>query len=370
MENALQKNIDDFSALFGVPKKRELILDEIYSSSLVDEWNNFSDEDKEKIILFLEGKQGIQILADKFFRHVFKPEDVPERIEALISVILGGPVKIERVLSREGSAITENGGQVIMDIIVKTDSGSIVNVEMQRIGYYFPGERSGCYTADMIMRQYDATRSEKGKEFSYRDLKPVVLIVIMEKSSKEFLKVAPEYFHRKISMFSSGAKITNLENVVYISLDTFKEHRHNEIESELEAWLSFFTYEKPEDIVSLVNSHPEFIPLYQDIAKFRNNPKEVVGMFSEALRIMDRNTTKYMIEDMKREAEELAAERDALAEELAAQRNALEELEEITSKRDALASERDTLAFERDEAIRKNKELEALLKANGIAVPK
>ena len=90
-------------------------------------------------------------------------------IESLISAILGQKVKIVQILSREGTAITETGSQVIMDIIVKTDTGAIVNVEMQRIGYYFPGERSDCYTADMIMRQYGKVRSEKGDSFSYKD---------------------------------------------------------------------------------------------------------------------------------------------------------------------------------------------------------
>lgn len=49
----------------------------------------------------------------------------------------------------------------------------------------------------------------------------------------------------------------------------------------------------------LVSTHPEFIPMYQDIANFRKKPEEVIGMFSEALRIMDRNTTKYMFEQLQ-----------------------------------------------------------------------
>ena len=102
---------------------------------------------------------------------------------------------------------------------------------------------------------------------------------------------------------------------MYISLDTFKNRGYNKISSKLEAWLSFFTYEQPEEIISLVNSFPEFAALYRDIAEFRRKPEEVIGMFSEALRIMDRNTTKYMIEDMQRQYEEAVAECDeAVAE--------------------------------------------------------
>lgn len=308
--NSVQGSIKSFADLFGKTGSRQSIEEAIKQSYAFYDWEGIRPEDQERILLFLEGKQGLQILSDKFFQRVFRPDEVPERIESLISEVLGTQVKIVQVLSREGTAISEGGSQVIMDIIVKTEDGAIVNVEMQRIGYYFPGERSGCYTADMIMRQYGAVRAKKGVDFSYSDLKPVTLIVIMEKSSREFSEVAPEYIHKKIITYSSGANVKNLDNVVYISLDTFRNQRHNKISSKLEAWLSFFTYEKPEDIISLVSEYPEFITLYKDIAEFRRKPEEVIGMFSEALRIMDRNTTKYMIEDMQRQNDELKAKRD------------------------------------------------------------
>ena len=58
-----------------------------------------------------------------------------------------------------------------------------------------------------------------------------------------------------------------------------------------------------------------FLPMYQDIASFRWNPAEVIGMFSEALRIMDRNTTKYMIDSMHQELDDLRKEKDDLQRE-------------------------------------------------------
>ena len=314
-KNSSQTNVTSITDLLGEPQLRQEILETIKQSNVLHDWEEIRAEDQEKILLFLEGRQGLQVLSDKFFRKVFRPDDFPERIESLISEVLGEPVKIVQILSREGTVISESGSQVIMDIVVKTESGAIVNVEMQRIGYYFPGERSSCYTSDLIMRQYSAVRAKKGPDFSYSDLKPVTLIVIMEKSTKEFAGVAPEYIHRKITTYSSGINVANLDNVVYISLDTFKNRGYNKISSKLEAWLSFFTYEQPEEIISLVNSFPEFAALYRDIAEFRRKPEEVIGMFSEALRIMDRNTTKYMIEDMQRQYEEAVAECDeAVAE--------------------------------------------------------
>ena len=99
--------------------------------------------------------------------------------------------------------------------------------------------------------------------------------------------------------FDSGAKVKSLENVTYISLDTFKEKKDNEISSMLDAWLTFFTAEKPDEVLRLLKIHPEFLPMYKEITEFRTDPEEVIGMFSEALKIMDRNTTKYMIDELQ-----------------------------------------------------------------------
>ena len=52
-----------------------------------------------------------------------------------------------------------------------------------------------------------------------------------------------------------------------ISLDTFKEKNQNEIGTELDAWLTFFTAERPEDVLKLINSHPEFLPMYKSANK-------------------------------------------------------------------------------------------------------
>ena len=46
------------------------------------------------------------------------------------------------------------------------------------------------------------------------------------------------------------------------------------------------------------------------------HPKELVSMFSEALRILDQDTVQYMIDDMKRELEEKDAQLKANAVEI------------------------------------------------------
>ena len=87
----------------------------------------------------------------------------------------------------------------------------------------------------------------------------------------------------------------------------------------MEAWLTFLSSDDPERIVQLVNTYPEFLDCYQDIVKFRIHPKELIAMYSEALLILDRNTSQLMIEDMQATIEnlrELAAQKDGTIAEM------------------------------------------------------
>ena len=329
-KNLKQPQSQSITSVFGLPKSRTDVLRDIDQDvALKNVFTQFSEKDKERILLFLEGKHSLQILNDRFFQHVMRPDISFERVESLLSAVFDQPVHVESPLLREGSMISEEGSLVVMDIIIKLADGSYTTVEMQRIGYLFPGERTNCYLADMIIRQYNAVRTARGDLFSYKDMRPVRLIVIMDHSSLEFREAAPAYIHSREISFDTGVSVTELENVTYISLDTYRESVHNEINTKLDAWLGFFSYEDPEHVLNLIDKYPEFLPMYQDIAEFRKNPKGVMGMFSEALRIMDRNTTKYWIDSLKQENEEYKkaladkdqtiAEKDAVIAKLLAQ---------------------------------------------------
>ncbi|MCR4763764.1 MAG: PD-(D/E)XK nuclease family transposase [Lachnospiraceae bacterium] len=317
--------------VFGDPTPREDMLQYIRNNpDAAWEYDNLRPEDRERILAYLCGERSLQILSDKFFKKILDPSAVPERMESLLSAIYDEKVEIEAVLPPQGVMIQE-GSQVVMDVLVRIAGGETVDIEMQRIGYLFPGERTSCYLADMIIRQYEKTRGERGKDFSYRDMKPVNLIVIMDQSTEEFHKTAPEYLHRQETCYSSGLIVTTLEHVTYISLDTFRQKTENKMEGALDAWLTFFTAEEPSDVLALINRWPMFLSMYQDIAAFRKNPEEVISMFSEALRIMDRNTTKYWIDSLKQEHDAMIQENAAVKQENDNLRRKAENLEQTNA---------------------------------------
>ena len=77
-----------------------------------------------------------------------------------------------------------------------------------------------------------------------------------------------------------------------------------------------------------------------------------MGIFSEELRILDRNTVQLMIDEMQDEVNALSAERNTLSAErdtLSAERDTLSaECDTLSAERDTLSAERDTLSAECD----------------------
>lgn len=96
------------------------------------------------------GAKGVKILYDSFFKEIMNPEYSPERMNDMLSVLLKRKVKIKEVLPLDSTRLGEESSLIIMDIVVELEDGSISDVEVQKVGYAFPGERMACYSADML----------------------------------------------------------------------------------------------------------------------------------------------------------------------------------------------------------------------------
>lgn len=165
----------------------------------------------------------------------------------------------------------------------------------------------------------------------------------MESSSPEFKAVSPYYLHREQHSYDSGAQVINLANTTYISLDTFRKVVHN-IDTKLQAWLTFLSSDSAEDIIKLVTAYPEFKEYYQDIADFRTKPKEWIYMYSKSLAETDRNTERYMVTDMQNTIEK----QNAMLAENAVK---LAEKDSTIAEKDAKLLEKDSTIAEKDAII-------------------
>ena len=347
---------------FPMIQDREAILLKIRENRTMDEeFQSWTEEQREEFLDFCTGVRGIKFLYDGFFKEIFDPDATPERLEAFLSLFLGTKVKILEVLPLDGSRIADESSLLTMDMVVQLEDGGIVNLEIQKIGYLFPGERSACYSADLLLRQYKRVRSSRRKNFSYKDIKGVYTLVLFEKSPRIFHRFPNDYLHYFEQKSNTDLELDLLQKYLFIPLDIFRKSLDNrskfpqntsKIKAEQDAWLTFLSVDDPEKILELIKEFPQFKPMYETAYQQCCNVEEVMRMFSEELLELDRNTTQLMIDEMQEEIEQKRAELGEKKEELE------EKTQQLNKKKVELEAKKVELSKKKEELEKKKTELE------------
>ncbi|MCI8382349.1 MAG: hypothetical protein HFI07_11260 [Lachnospiraceae bacterium] len=333
---------------FPMIREREELLAEIAKNGTLREvFAGWEKEQQEEFLDICTGVRGLKFLYDGFFKEILNPEYVPERFNDFLSCLLGERVKVLKVLPGDSTRIADETSLLITDIVVELEDGSIANVEMQKIGYLFPGQRCACYSADLLLRQYKRVRGEKKKKFSYRDIKNVYTVVLFERSPKEFHKYPEKYCHFFEQTSDTGLKLELLQKYVLIPLDIFVKYQHNRnVIERRDAWLTLLVCDEPEKIIELIEKYPEFRQIYEEGYEICRNTERVMEMFSKELYELDRNTVQYMMDEQQERIDAQQEEIDAQQEEINAQR------ETIETQQETIESQKEMIAGMQEEAIK------------------
>ena len=350
MKNKLQN-------YFPMIRTQGEVLDELRENTKL--WKTFCEWEEKYQQEYLDictGVKGVKLLYDTYFKAVMNPDTRPERLNDFLSEILGKKVKILKVLPNESAQIAAESSLLIMDIVVQFEDGSIANVEIQKIGYLFPGQRSACYSSDLLLRQYKRVRAELGQGFTYRKIQKVYTIVLFEKSNSDFSKFSKEiYIHHFEQKSDTGVEMNLLQEYTFICLDIFSDIIQNEdrkIENRLEEWLVFLSQDDPDMIIKLLNQNADFQEIYEEVYTICLNMERMMEMFSKELAILDRNTVKLMIDEMEEEVAEAKRKADE------AERKA----DEAESRADEAESRADEAESRADEAESRADEAESRAK--------
>ena len=250
---------------------------------------------------------------------------------------------------------------------------SLANVEVQKIGYRFPGQRSACYSSDLLLRQYKRVKGEKKKAFSYKDIKSVYTIVFFETSIKEFHEYPQNYIHKFKQQSDTGLELELLQKYVFIPLDIFHGIYHNNVKSngknsanrrwnKTEAWLTFLSTDEPEIIIELIRQYPEFKEMYEEIYVMCQNVEKVMEMFSKELIQLDRNTVQYMIDEMQDTIDVQKEELEAKQETIDTQKEKLEEQKTtINTQKEELEAKQNTIDTQKDEIETMKRQLQSVM---------
>ena len=358
MNNSLHKdiNIDKFKAVNDNLSSYDFLSAVRNNPNLALQYDNFrrsSISNKgwaDRFNDYISRKKTLPLLYDPFFKKLFNGDEHRERLSRLVSSIIGQEVTVIDILPSESSSFEDSF--IIMDMIVRLSDGSIANIEVQKIASLFPGERLSCYSADAIMRQYhrlssatstarynddisqdsDSISTLGHKTFSYKDMKNVHTIVLFENSNSNLINSDnPElYFHVGTTTFNTHINFPLLQKYHMISLDTFRKYRYSDIikgnidikkcdydedvyEKPLTdqmlrdrlAFLSLFVTETVDEAIAIQNIFPELSEIFNEMNEYLARPEEVLGMFSEALRILNHNTAVLMVDEYRKKYQEM-----------------------------------------------------------------
>ena len=353
-----QKNTGGLAAYFPIIRSRQEILRDIRTHpSLFLQFQQWNQEEQEAFLDICSGARGIKVVYDGFFKEIFNSEFSPERLESLLSLLLNRKVRIQTVLPNDSVRLGSESSLLYTDIIVELEDGSLSNIEIQRIGYAFPGQRSACYSADHLLRQYKRVRSKKGKHFTYRSIKSVYTIVFFETSPAEFHNFPHSYIHRFHQESDTGLTLELLQEYFFIPLDIFRKNMDNKIiGTELEAWLAFLSFDDPKRISELITCYPDFMTMYQDIYQICLNTEKVMHMYSKELAILDRNTIQYMMDEMQAQLDEKAAQLSQITEELTQKSEELNQKDEQLNQKDKQLNQKDKQLNQKDEQLNQKDE--------------
>ncbi len=324
---------------FPIIREREEVLAEILKNgTLHRRFDSWPKEKREEFLDLCTGARGLKLLYDGFFKEVMNPEYVPGRLSDFLSCTLGQTVRVIRAIPTDSTRLANESVLLAMDIVVELGDGSIANVEMQRIGYLFPGQRSACYSADLLLRQYKRLRGSR-ENFRYRDIRNVYTIVLFEKSPQAFHAYPETYCHFFEQKSDSGLTMELVQKYLFIPLDIFMRNPHNrDRRSRKDAWLTLFSSDDPDTIVELLEDYPEFKDIYRDGYQICRNMEKVMGIFSEELYMLDQNTERYMFDEMQNELDEMRDHLSEMRNDLAETQNDLTETQnDLTRMNDKYA---------------------------------
>jgi hypothetical protein len=317
--------------------EREILQELKKSPIFYGRYQALNSDWKQRFMDFCIGRKTLPLTYDPFFKRIFHPDIHPDRLSRLLSSLLDHEVKVIRILPTE-ETLLEGGALLIMDILVELKDGSLANVEVQKIPYNFPAERMSCYSADLLLRQYNRVKGERGKDFKYNDIKKVYTIILYEKSTAEFHMISDKYVHIGKTTFDTGLSLELLQEYCLVALDVFREIPYPKDRTERNAWLGLLATENVDGAELLIKDYPWLAEVYEEIAGYMRNPEEVLMMFSDALKILDNNTVQYMIEEQAQKLEEQLHQLDAQTQQLneqAMQLNA--QAQELAAKDQQLA---------------------------------
>ena len=127
---------------------------------------------------------------DAAFKKLFHPDHHPDRLNLLLRGITGdSSIEVAGSASNEGMILTQDSKKVIFDLPSELRDQRRLITELQKQPQSFITNRADIYSANILTNQFSATYSQMKGDISYKDIRDVILVVLMVKTPKDFARI-------------------------------------------------------------------------------------------------------------------------------------------------------------------------------------
>ena len=119
------------------------------------------------------------------------------------------------------------------------------------------------------------------------------------------------------------------------------------------AFLSLFVTETVDEAIAIQNIFPELSEIFNEMNEYLARPEEVLGMFSEALRILNHNTAVLMVDEYRKKYQEME---NNLKKEMKKSQEMQQEMQEMQSNLNKEMQEQQKILDDKDKQINSQEE--------------
>lgn len=239
----------------GIVRDRESVLHELgVDRDLWELFEGLPEILKGEFLSFCAGEAGVKVCYELMFEQLFHPDWHGKRLEKLLSAVFGVDVTLLKAVFCGRDWAFADGGKIMVQASVKLHDGT------KRV---FVLVLMDCGWDCELNSELECELGEDGLEGTdrYEDDKVGSLI--------------------KLGITDGiGRKLMSGTEYVMIPLEKVRDRISKRgIRSELDAWLGFLACDDLVHIREVVESYPQFLSLYQDIADLRDDLAQALLIF-------------------------------------------------------------------------------------------
>ena len=187
-------------------------------------FDQLSPQDQQTLLRYFDGTELPPLYSDTIAKRIFSANVHPDRLNFLLQNIARDDT-IDVRSSAFNEALRQSAGSkgMVYDIPSWLRDGRLSDLEFQSAALNFIFTRVELYASSMLLLQYSVSNGQAKSSVSYRNVKEVLLVVLMVKSPKAFRdydQKCDRYIHRFTTMTSdSGLSYPSRAKMIYVQLD-------------------------------------------------------------------------------------------------------------------------------------------------------